>query len=277
MKGQPGYMIYQPNKARFASSNPSNPDSWRRLARNEQPKPGEVVRRRMMGVIPGYVWDVSQTDGAPVPERPMPRLLEGHAPAGLREGLIAQIAEAGFAFSMAADAAALGGANGVTNYTDRTVQVRADMDDAAQVKTIAHELAHVRMHEPGSDGRPEHRGVGEVEAESVALMIGAAYGMDTQQYTVPYVASWSAAVPDADPLKMIRETGERVRMTAADVLDKLPAPEAGDGTPPGLNREAPEVAVTREPAVERAEPVQAARGLVQTTVDVLPLAGGVSR
>ena len=29
---------------------------------------------------PAYVWDVSQTSGDPIPERPMPVLLEGKAP-----------------------------------------------------------------------------------------------------------------------------------------------------------------------------------------------------
>lgn len=276
MAGQPGYVIYQPVVGRFASTNPADPASWRRLSQREQPKAGEVVRRRMVGAKPGYVWDVSQTNGPPVPERPRPRLLEGEAPADLWDGLARQVTAAGFTLSLAANAVELGGANGVTDYTARMVQVRTDMDDAAQVKTLIHELAHVRMHEPGSDGRPQHRGVGEVEAESVALMVGAAYGMDTAQYTIPYVASWATAVPDADPLRVVRETGERVRRTALEILDQLPPPGAGDGYPPGLERESADKTPVREPA-ERAEPATSARALAGTTVDVVPLAGGIGR
>ena len=36
-----------------------------------------------------------------------------------------------------------GGANGLTDYLGREVRVRADVDDAQAVKTLAHELAHV--------------------------------------------------------------------------------------------------------------------------------------
>lgn len=159
-KGQAGYMIYAPVTARFATTNPADAESWRRLERGEKARPGEVVRSKMIGVKPAYVWDVSQTSGAPVPERPRPVLLAGEAPAGLWEGLAAQVRERGFTLAGASDAVALGGANGVTDFGARTVQVRADMGDAARVKTLAHELAHIELgHE---DRRPDglHRGIG---------------------------------------------------------------------------------------------------------------------
>ena len=73
----------------------------------------------------------------------MPRLLEGEAPAGLWAGLAAQIAAEGFELQDAVDASSIWGANGVTIYDTKVVKVRADMDDAARVKTLAHELGHV--------------------------------------------------------------------------------------------------------------------------------------
>ncbi len=83
------------------------------------------------------------------------------------------------------------GANGLTDFQARTVAVRTNMDEVAQVKTLAHELAHVMLHGPDNPNATGHRGVGEVEAESVALMIGAAHGMDTTAYTIPYVSGWA--------------------------------------------------------------------------------------
>ena len=82
-----------------------------------------------------------------------------------------------------------------------------------------------------------HRGVAEVEAESVALMIGASHGLDTSAYTVPYVSSWAGSVPGKEPLEVVQATAERVRSTAIAVLDRLDTHQLSDGTPPGLTRD----------------------------------------
>jgi antirestriction protein ArdC len=117
-----------------------------------------------------------------------------------------------------------------------------DMDDAAQVKTLTHELGHVMLHGPGRDDLTAdaalHRGIAEVEAESVALMIGAGHGLATDDYTIPYVASWASSVPGKTPVEVVQSTAERVRRTAVTILDKLNTPQVGDGNPPGLDREA---------------------------------------
>ena len=202
----------------------------------------------MVGVRPAYVWDASQTTGEPIPEPPAPRLLEGQAPAGLWEGLATQVDTAGFELRLVADASEIFGANGLTDYGSRVVSVRSDMDPAAQVKTLAHELGHVLLHGPDSSDARQHRGIGEVEAESVALMVGAAHGMDTSGYTVPYVSTWAARVEGQDPVEVVKTTGERVRKTALGILEQLDTTQVGNGTPPGLERDTP----TREPTTRQA-------------------------
>jgi hypothetical protein len=236
--GQKGYMIFAPLTARFASSSPVDISSWRRLSRNERPRAGEVVRQRMVGARPAYVWDVSQTEGSPIPERSTPLLLSGEAPEGLSDGLRSLIQESGFAVVLVPDAAPIDGANGLTDFVVRTVSVRADMDAAARVKTLGHELAHVRMHDPDA-GTLSHRGIGEVEAESVALMIGAAHGMDTSDYTIPYVSAWASSVPDRTPTEVAQETGERVRRAAVAILDRLQTDQSGAGDPSTLGLSEP--------------------------------------
>jgi hypothetical protein len=231
--GQKGYMIFAPLTARFASSSPIDTSSWRRLSRNERPRAGEVVRQRMVGARPAYVWDISQTEGSPIPERPTPKLLSGEAPDGLSDGLRALIQESGFTVVLVQGAASIDGANGLTDFVARRVSVRADMDAAARVKTLGHELAHIRMHEPDV-GTLSHRGIGEVEAESVALMIGAAHGMDTSDYTIPYVSAWASSVPDRTPAEVAQETGERVHQAAVAILDRLQTDQIGAGDSPAL-------------------------------------------
>ena len=96
-KGQSGFMILAPVTGRFATATPSDPESWRRLGKGEKPRPGEVVRSKMITAKPAYVWDASQTAGEPIPEPPAPKLLEGEAPVGLWDGLAKLVEERGFA------------------------------------------------------------------------------------------------------------------------------------------------------------------------------------
>ncbi|WP_166998386.1 ArdC-like ssDNA-binding domain-containing protein [Paramicrobacterium fandaimingii] len=256
-KGQGGYQILAPVTGRFASSQPANPESWRRLNRGEKPKPGEVVRTRMVGARPAYVWDVSQTSGDPIPEPPSPKLLEGDAPAGLWEGLAGQVRAAGFEVLRVPHEGMIHGANGMTDFTTKQVAVRENMDPAAQVKTLVHELAHVLMHDPDSEDARQHRGIGEVEAESVALMVGAAHGMDTSGYTIPYVSSWAARVDGKEPVEIVQATGERVRKAAAGILDQLDTIQVGDGTPPGLQKDPAARESTKQSAPAKAAAMQA--------------------
>lgn len=246
-KGQPGYQILAPVTGRFASATPQDAESWRRLGKGEKPRAGETVRTKMVGIRPAYVWDASQTTGDPIPEPPAPRLLEGQAPAGLWEGLADQVAKAGFELRLVADASEILGANGLTDYASRVVSVRADMDPAARVKTLAHELGHVLLHDTDASEARQHRGIGEVEAESVALMVGAAHGMDTSGYTVPYVSTWAARVEGQDPVGVVKTTGERVRKAALGILEQLDTTQVGNGTPSGLERDTP----TRDPATRQ--------------------------
>jgi DNA primase catalytic core len=180
---------------------------------------------RVVGFRGVPVWDISQTDGDPLPTRPdAPHLLAGQAPEGLWDALAEQVSAAGFTLHRGDPG---GGANGVTRGADRTVIVRDDVDDAQAVKTLAHELAHVLLH--FSDDSPviDCVGTGEVEAESVAFIVCQANDMDTSSYTLPYVAGWAGATKDPDILAVVRGTAERVNRAARTILDTM-APQAPD-------------------------------------------------
>jgi hypothetical protein len=221
---------------------------------------GRGQRGELVGLVDRDRERARVTDGEPVPEAPQPTLLVGQAPEGLWDGLADQIEARGFGLRLVSNAAAIGGANGITDYTTREVSVRMDMDDAAQVKTLAHELGHVMLHGPDNADAAMHRGVAEVEAESVALMVGAGHGLDTASYTVPYVSSWASSVPGKSPVEVVRSTAERVRGAAVDTLDTLDTPQIGDGNPLGLDREAPAaqrgVTAARPVALRKVEVVE---------------------
>jgi DNA primase catalytic core len=182
------------------------------VIRKITPENGDEEERRVVGFRVVHVFDIAQTEGQPLPEVPV-ALVEGDLPSHW-EQVSGLITEAGFELQVA-DLERLGEANGITDWQHRDVVVRASLPGAQRFKTAVHELAHVRLHEPTSDGRPSCRGIVEVEAESVAYMVCAALGIDSAGYSLPYVASWSGG-----DITKVSATANRVIGCAREVRDR---------------------------------------------------------
>ena len=73
------------------------------------------------------------------------------------------------------------------------------------------ELAHVLMHE---DRLYDHRGTVEVEAESVAYVVSAAWGLDTSNYSTGYLTAWSGGDVTA-----VTTTATKVLSCARTILE----------------------------------------------------------
>ncbi|MBB1515647.1 hypothetical protein H5398_06610 [Tessaracoccus sp. MC1679] len=190
---------------------------------------GRVVHRaHVVATKPVTVFDIRQTDGPPLPDPKIGEaaLLTGQAPDGLWDRLQSLLEERGFDVRRGAD---LGGANGYTDFGQRLVMVRDDVDDAQAVKTLAHEAGHVLLHQ--DQGSRDCRGTLEVEAESVAYMVTSAHGLDSSQYTFSYVAGWAlnAVTEQRDLADILRSTGQRVIGAAGLILQATqPAPTITD-------------------------------------------------
>jgi hypothetical protein len=228
-KGQRGYAVLAP--VRYMQRSVASGDGVVRVLRpGESLDPGDTehIQQVLCGFKVEYVFSQSQTAGVALPEPPMPKLLEGEGASGLGEAVMNLVTERGFMVT-AASLAELNGANGVTDFMARSVRIREDMDDAAMVKTMIHEAAHVLLHEtaPGSLlDRPRQ----EVEAESVAFIVAAAHGMSSGDYSFPYVAAWAGP----DPAKVIAQTQARVSQAAKVILGASPAPHTTGGKVPGI-------------------------------------------
>jgi len=230
-KGQHGYAILAP--CRYDRRVAVDPEGHARtLARTDTPGEGESVEAHkvLAGFRVEHVFDVSQTTGVELAEAPRPVLLRGEAPPGLGAAVLALIEDRGFQVDTVPDAGAIGGANGQTNWGSRTVVVRADMDDAAMVKTLVHEAAHVLLHE-GPPGRYLPRATKEVEAESVAYVVAATHGMSADGYSFPYVAAWAGE----DGVKAVVATQGRVATAARQIICASPAPHLSGGKAPGAD------------------------------------------
>src|SRR5262249_36282894 len=108
-------------------------------------------------------------------------------------------------------------ANGQTRFDQPRVLVRADRDDAQRCKTGLHEIAHIHLHAPDSDGARLDRALKEIEAESCAYVCADSLGLDTGAYSIPYVATWLAG---GDPA-VLAVTARRVLDAAGHITTSL--------------------------------------------------------
>jgi antirestriction protein ArdC len=172
-------------------------------------------RSFVMGFKIVPVFDIAQTEGDPVPEQIRPVLLDGEAPAGLYDSLALLAAEKGYKVKVGPS---VHGENGYCSPASRTIHVTEGLSDAQAAKTLCHEVAHAILHTDEDALTVEamnHRGVAEVEAESVAHIVLGALGMDTDEYSLPYVAGWSDGKPE-----VIAATADRVLKTVKEILAK---------------------------------------------------------
>lgn len=163
-----------------------------------------------------HVFAACQTDGdGEIPQPMRPTLLAGDGPAGAWTALVAQVEARGFSV----ERSALFPANGTTSFTTRKVTVADRLEDAAAVKTLAHELAHVLLHEHAD--YHQNRGRCEVEAESVAFLVCAELGLSSDAYSFPYVATWAGG--DA---KVVTAAADTALRCAASILEAVESLEA---------------------------------------------------
>lgn len=173
----------------------------------EDSNDADVEARVLRGFRVVHVFDVSQTDGEEIPEV-LPRRLEGEVAQELWEGLAAQAKALGYRIITEP----LGGRrNGYCDFGAKVIVIREGVSGAQALKTLVHEVAHATVHSPTYD-----RIAAEIEAESIAYIVCNVLGLDTDEYSFPYVASWSGG-----DIEKIKAAGERVVSTARGILSTL--------------------------------------------------------
>jgi antirestriction protein ArdC len=172
-------------------------------------RPAQVLR----GVRIVHVFDLSQTDGEPLPPGPMPAFLTGEDTTGLWVGLAELVAGQGYRIERREETSET---QGWTRYSERLVSVRPHIDGAHAAAVLAHELGHI-MAEHAT--RPLSREQRETEAESIAYVVLTACGIDpeaTGAAAAPYLAGWSGGDP-----KVIAAAVATVHRVAAAILNVL--------------------------------------------------------
>lgn len=175
----------------------------------------EVVEIKVNAFKPVSTFDISQTDGEPVPRLGVDELtgsVEGYAT--LMEA-IKQASPVPITFESIES-----GAKGYFHVEENRIAIQEGMSEAQTVKTALHEASHATLHNKeaqSSDSDKKSRNQKECEAESVAYVVCQHYGIDTAEYSFPYVAGWSSdkEVPE------LKASLDTIRRAAADLIVKI--------------------------------------------------------
>lgn len=151
-----------------------------------------------------YVFDVSQTDGEPLPE-----LAETAGDPGVHaERLKTLIENRGIALTYAAD---LDGAEGLSKKGE--IVIRSGQTPAAEFSVLVHELAHEILHQ-GPD-RPTTKTVRELEAEAVAFTVCTAVGLEATTAASDYIQLYSG------DKNLLAQSLDAIQKTAALILQAI--------------------------------------------------------
>jgi len=168
---------------------------------------------------PVPVFDISQTEGEPLPE--LDTVARGDAtdlfPAviGAADTLGVQVA--------VVDVAEWdhGAAEGICRPADDTdgdnaeIEIKAQESTAAMAAVLVHEYAHALLHNGVTD-KPE-REKREVEAEAVAYVVGRHFSLDMSGSAL-YLATWQSDKPET-----VLDRLGRISQTATEVIEAISA------------------------------------------------------
>lgn len=158
------------------------------------------------------VFDISQTDGEPLPQ--VANRLTGDGPQGALDQLRHVADTLGYRVSIEP---LPGERNGDCTFAERRIRVRDGISLAQSAKTLCHEIGHALMH----DGCSVTREFAECEAESVAYIVCDGLGLDSSEYSLGYISCWAGGGEEA--VKAITASGNRIQSAAQTILRALAA------------------------------------------------------
>lgn len=212
-KGEKGIKILVPNRtvAKFKDKQ----GTWKSVTKaNEEEK--KQIESKSVEVKPGrlyfavgHVFDVSQTNAK---AEDLPRIFPNRWLAGsvtdyksLYKGMEAIAEKNGV--KIIEPKQELGVAKGVSYTLTKEVALNPRNSELQNVKTLLHELAHAKLHTAETRMNytaPEK----EFQAEMTAYAVSSYFGIDTSEYSLGYLASWTQGKEMKDKTKLLKEVHE---------------------------------------------------------------------
>ena len=159
------------------------------------------------------VFDVSQTEGEPLPELEAKELLS--TVEGYEDFVkaITYVAPVPIAFEDIP-----GDSKGYFSITENRIAVQENMSESQTLKTMVHETAHSMLHNKeinqDIDVPVKDRNTKEVEAESIAYTVCQHFGIDTSAYSFNYIGGWSSG----RDMKELKSSLDTIRRTSSELI-----------------------------------------------------------
>ncbi len=187
---------------------------------------GERIKA-LTGFTAATVFDVTQTHGQELPEKPTVRDLsrsDSEHTLLLKTRLLGFLDRSGVRVVRDHER----DVRGYWSPGKREIGVRADLAGVTELKTLMHETAHFLAAHRGQTDRRD----AETVAESTAFVVLRHYGIDTSEYSFPYVAGWAGEPTVLQRnLNEIQTIGNLLIQSIGD--DCPPSEESGNGTDGG--------------------------------------------
>lgn len=188
---------------------------------------GKVIQeeRETIKFRPVSVFDVSQTEG-----KPLPQIISELTGDVSRYEQLLDAARQAAPYPIEIGAVE-GSAKGWCNYAQEKIVIKEGMSEAQTLKTAFHETAHARIHGGDTDKSREQK---EVEAESIAYVVCSHFGLDTSDYTFGYVATWAGR----QDINLLKQSMQTISQTAKSIItDVERAMEEPELTASGKSKE----------------------------------------
>ena len=163
------------------------------------------------------VFDVSQTDGRPLPSLGVNELTGDVRQYEMFFEALKRSCPVPIGFEQIDS-----GAKGYYHTVDHRIALQEGMSQVQTIKTLIHEMTHEHLHSKDPKELPPEeprltRNAKEVEAEAVAYTVAQHYGIETSDYSFAYIAGWSAG-KDTPELKA---SLDRIRIAADEMITAI--------------------------------------------------------
>ena len=163
---------------------------------------------------PVKVFDVSQTDGKPLPERVQSPVAELTGNVEHYEAFMEALRRVS---PVPVEMKPLSNdLDGFFSPSKQSITLRDGMSEVQTVCAAVHEIAHSKLHDYAKqpNSQPKDSNTEEIEAESIAYTVCAYFGIETSANSFGYVATWSK---DKD-LKAFKDSLDTIRKTSSELI-----------------------------------------------------------